>query len=73
MAPIPAVTADEDKKLDEEIARYRIVAALQERVAKQEMVRHEFLDGDWMRQRTTFADGTTVTVNFHDNSYSIEN
>ena len=64
---------DGDKKLDEEIARYRIVARLQEKVAKLEMVRHEFLDGDWMRQRTTFADGTTVTVNFGDNTYSIEN
>ena len=63
---------DGDQKLDEEIARYRIVARLQEKVAKLEMTRHEFLNGDWMRQRTTFADGTTVTVNFHDNTYRIE-
>ncbi len=58
--------------LDEEIARYQIVAKLQERIAKCEMVRHEFLDHDWMKQRTTFSDGTTVTVNFHDNSYQID-
>ncbi len=61
-----------DLHLDEEIARYRIVAALQERIAKCEMVRHEFLDGDWKKQRTTFSNGTTVTVNFHDNTYRIE-
>ena len=44
------------KKLDEEISRYRVVADLQERVAKQEMIRHEFLDNDWKKQRTTYAD-----------------
>ncbi len=60
-----------EKQLDEEIARYRIVSRLQERVAKCEMVRHEFLDGDWMRQRTVFSDGTVVTVNFRDNTYDI--
>ena len=60
-----------ESHLDEEIARYRIVAELQEKVAKQEMLRHEFLEGDWMRQKTTFGDGTTVEVNFHDNSYQI--
>ena len=65
--------ADENKRLDEEISRYRVVADLQERVAKCEMVHHEFLEGDWMRQRTVFSDGTRVTVNFHDNSYLIEN
>lgn len=60
-----------EKQLDEEISRYRIVAELQERVAKQEMVRHEFLDGDWKKQQTTFADGTKVMVDFHQQSYHI--
>lgn len=62
---------DEEKVLDEEISRYRIVAELQERVAKCEMLRHEFIDGDPLRQRTVFEDGTVVQVNFHDNSYQI--
>ena len=61
-----------EKQLDEEISRYRIVAELQERVAKQEMVRHEFLDGDWKKQQTTFADGTKVMVDFHQQSYQIQ-
>lgn len=66
-----AFTAAREQHLDEEIARYLVVASLQERVAKYEMVRHEFLDGDWNKQRTCFADGTTVTVNLHDQSYEI--
>ncbi len=57
--------------LDEEIERYRIVAALQEKVAKCEMVKHEFLNNDWKQQRTTFSDGTSVTVDFNNNSYEI--
>ncbi len=60
-----------EKQLDEEIERYRIVAALQERVAKLPMVKHEFLNGDWKQQQTTFGDGTVVRVDFNDNSYEI--
>ena len=58
--------------LDEEIARYRIVAQLQERVPKCEMVRHEFLCGDWKQQRTTFSDGTVVTVDLGSGHYAID-
>ncbi len=60
-----------ERQLDEEIARYRVVAQLQERVAKCEMVQHEFLQGDWKQQRTTFSDGTEVTVDLTSGSYSI--
>ena len=62
---------DEGKHLEEEIRRYRIVAELQQRVAKCEMVRHQFLEGDWMKQKTRFSDGTEVTVNFHNNTFHI--
>ncbi|MCI8600789.1 MAG: hypothetical protein HFE45_04255 [Oscillospiraceae bacterium] len=57
--------------LDEKIARWRIVAELQEKVAKCELVRHELVDGNPAVQRSTFSDGTTVTVNFSDSSYDI--
>lgn len=60
-----------EKKLEEEIARYHVVADLQEKVAKLEMVRHEFVNNDWKVQKTTFSDGTTVTVDFHEQSYQI--
>lgn len=40
------------------------MAALNERVALLEMTRHEFLDGSYKKERTTFADGTTVAVDW---------
>ena len=40
------------------------MAALHARLATVEMVNHEFLDAARRRERTTFADGTTVTVNW---------
>ena len=49
--------AAKDRELDEKIARYRIVAGLQEKVAKLELVRHEFDETDWRRQKSVFADG----------------
>lgn len=60
-----------EKQLDEQIARYRVVAALQEKVAKCEMVRHEFVDGDYQKQRTTFSDGTSVLIDLSASKYQI--
>ena len=37
-----------------------IRSALHRRVALQEMTRHEFLGSNYKKERTTFADGTTV-------------
>ena len=42
----------------------RRLAALNERVALLEMTDHQFLDGAYRKERTTFADGTTVTVDW---------
>lgn len=36
------------------------------------MVHHEMVDGDPQVQRTTFADGTKVTVDFRQQTYTIE-
>ncbi|WP_276951909.1 DUF5696 domain-containing protein [Acetatifactor muris] len=66
-----AFDAAREKQLDEDISRYRVVAALQEQVADYEMVRHEFLDGSPHRQRTLFADGTQVTVDLKSGEYRI--
>ena len=60
-----------EKRLDEEIARYQVVAALQERIAKCEMVRHELLDPRGRRQKSTFSDGTVVTIDLDQGSYEI--
>lgn len=56
---------------EENRARCRIVSELHERVALQEMKRHEFVDGDPTVQRTVFADGTTVTVWLAEGRYEI--
>lgn len=56
---------------EEDLARGRELMALHEKVATAEMVRHEFVDGDLRRQRTTFSDGTVVEVDFDRETYSI--
>lgn len=50
----------------------REMMRLHKRVGMLEMTKHEFLDTTFKKERTTFADGTTVTVNWEGNSYQIE-
>jgi hypothetical protein len=45
--------------------------ALQERVGLLEMTNHEFLDTNYRVERTTFSDGTTVTVDWDKMTYTI--
>ncbi|MCD7739546.1 MAG: DUF5696 domain-containing protein [Lachnospiraceae bacterium] len=66
-----AFDSEAERKLSEEIERCAVVSGLQERVAKCEMVRHEFLDGGYDRQRTLFSDGTTVTIDLKTGKYEI--
>ena len=49
----------------------RRMAALHMRVGLVEMTNHEFLDRDRHRERTTFADGTTVTVDWEKQTVEI--
>jgi len=56
---------------DENIELGRVALELQGRLAFTEMVRHEFLDGAYRRQRSTFADGTTVTIDLDRDSWEI--
>lgn len=55
----------------EQIARVQEASALSQRCAMLEMTKHEFLDGNLRRQRTAFADGTQVTVDFDAKTYDI--
>lgn len=48
------------------------MAALHKRLALVEMMRHEFLDKDRRKERTTFADGTTITVDWDSQTAKIE-
>ena len=50
--------------VEKDLAAVRRMAALNERLALVEMTRHEFLDERYRKERTTFADGTTVTVDW---------
>jgi hypothetical protein len=56
---------------NDEINKAKVVCELHERVGKMEMLKHEFVGGNFRKQRTTFADGTTVEVNFDTDEYSI--
>ncbi|HOY57941.1 MAG TPA: DUF5696 domain-containing protein [Verrucomicrobiota bacterium] len=56
----------------DQLERVRTVTRLHARVALLEMTRHEFLDAGWRRQRTTFADGTRVTIDLDRDEWKIE-
>jgi hypothetical protein len=49
----------------------RQMMALHKRVALIEMTRHDFLDNNYRKERTTFADGTTVTVDWDSGTVDI--
>jgi hypothetical protein len=61
---VPELSASLDEKDPKSLALVRTMAALHRRVAYLEMTSHEFLDKERRRERTTFADGTTVTVDW---------
>ena len=48
------------------------MAALNKRVGLLEMTNHEFLDAARKKERSTFADGTTVTVDWDAQAVKIE-
>ena len=59
-----------DAALQAEIKRVLPLTALQEKLYNKEMVKHEFL-GSTRRQRTTYADGTAITVDFEKGTYTV--
>ena len=48
------------------------MSALHKRLALAEMTKHEFLDDKFRKERTTFTDGTTVTVDWDNNKVEIK-
>jgi Family of unknown function (DUF5696) len=58
-------------ELEKNLTLIRQMAALHERLALVEMTKHEFLDKTYGKERTTFADGTTVTVDWDSNTFEI--
>ncbi|MBI5092118.1 MAG: hypothetical protein HZB26_06685 [Candidatus Hydrogenedentes bacterium] len=57
---------------EEQIARVKEACSLGARCNTKEMVNHEFLDATHRKQRTTFSDGTRVTVDFDAKTHTIE-
>ena len=57
--------------MEDQIERCKIVSDLHEKVAKCEMVSHKFVDGNIHIHRTVYSDGTTVTVDFENQTYDI--
>ncbi len=60
------------EELEKEIKRYKTVAKLQEKVAYCEMVHHEFLDGNYKKQRAIYSDKTEVTIDLENGTYEIQ-
>jgi len=65
---LPATATDMDEK---KMTLIKQMAALNKRVGLLEMTDHQFLDKDHHQERTTFADGTTVTVDWNTENVSI--
>ena len=60
-----------DTEITNNLPLVRTMAALHHRLALLEMTKHEFLDAARRKERSTFADGTTVTVDWDAQTYAI--
>ncbi len=68
-AGLPYVGLNPGEKALEEV---REVCRLNEQVGRLEMINHRFLDESYRKQSTTFADGTTVTVDFDNDTWKVD-
>jgi len=55
----------------EGMEQIRKMCALHNRLAFVQMTKHEFLDTEYHKERTTFADGTTATVDWNQKAVEI--
>jgi hypothetical protein len=56
----------------DDLEQIRKMCALHKRLCFVQMTKHEFLDAEYHKERTTFADGTTVTVDWNDKTVQIK-
>jgi len=56
---------------DTELEQVQTMCALHDRVGLMEMTNHEFTDDSHRKWRTTFADGTTVTIDLDKDTFEI--
>jgi hypothetical protein len=69
-AGVPQISSREPASA--QLEQIRRMGKLHERVALLELTKHEFLDDTHRKERTTFADGTTVTVDWDAKSVKID-
>jgi hypothetical protein len=62
---------DLKNELEKNLGLIRQMVELHERLALVEMTGHEFLDKNYRKERPTFADGTTVTVDWDASAFVI--
>jgi Family of unknown function (DUF5696) len=56
---------------EKSMALIRTMMSLHKRVGMLELTKHEFLDSNYRKERTTYSDGTTVTVDWDTKDYAI--
>ena len=66
-----AFTPEEEMPWKTHLERVRAVSDFHEKVGEAELVRHEILDEKGYRQRSSFANGYTVEVDFKEGRYQI--
>ncbi len=64
--PYLSIQADE-----QEINRVKEICALAKHCQFLELTNHEFLDENYRKQKTTFSDGTTITIDLDQKTYEI--
>lgn len=60
-----------DSLLKEEIILVKEIAGINKKLFNKEMISHCFLDNSLNRQKTTYSDGTVITVDFNKEIYQI--
>jgi hypothetical protein len=68
---VPELPVNLKTEDDHSLTVIKQMAALNKRVALLEMTNHEFLDAGRRQERSTFSDGTTVTVDWDKNTADI--
>ena len=71
-AGVPELPVDLSRVSADSLNLIRQMAALNRRAGLLEMTDHQFLDADRHRERSAFADGTTVTVDWKANTVDIQ-
>ena len=66
-----AFTLEEEMPWKTHLERVRAVSDFHEKVGEAELIRHEILDEKGYRQRSSFANGYSVEVDFKEGSYRI--